>query len=189
MNQTSILLPSGAKDFSKTLFFIKAISISILIAVSAQISLPLQPVPMTLQPLSILIIGLCCHPALAIASVAFYITEGSLGFPVFQGLSGGFHHLWGPTAGYIFGFLPSVAIVSYLKKNENNFWYSFAICSLAKIILFSLGITWLSLFVGFNHGINFGLVPFVWKIPVEIAFAILSARLIKTFINKIQFKE
>ena len=118
MNQTSILLPSGAKKIFLKLFFIKAISISILIAVSAQISLPLQPVPMTLQPLSILIIGLCCHPVLAIASVAFYITEGSLGFPVFKDFQADFI-IYGVQQPVIFlVFYPALQLLAILKRTK-----------------------------------------------------------------------
>ena len=135
--------------------------------------------PLTLQPMAILAIGFSCHPSLAIASVIAYILEGSLGLPVFQRLSGGLPYLLGPTGGYIIGFLPLVTIASYYKGNKQTYAHLFKIGLLAKFPLFALGVLWLSSFVGMNAAIKLGFLLFLLKIPVEIAFAILTSRLAK----------
>lgn len=166
---------------SKILFISKAIFLSILIAISAQISIPFWPVPLTLQPMAILAIGFSCTPALALASVIAYILEGAIGFPVFQGLTGGFPHLLGARGGYIIGFLPLAFLSSYFKGSHPTFGHLFKIGLIAYIPLFSLGVLWLSSFLGMNNALNLGLWPFMLKVPVEIAFAIITSQLTQKF--------
>ena len=83
-----------------------ALAGSVVVALSAHVALPLSftPVPMTLQPLAVLILGLLLAPELAAATLALYLGEGALGLPVFApGLpaTSGLAHLLGPTGGYL----------------------------------------------------------------------------------------
>ena len=74
-----------------------------LIALSAQVSVPFYPVPMTLQTLVILIVGLTFGARLGAATLALYLAEGAMGLPVFAGGASA-PALIGPTAGFLFGF-------------------------------------------------------------------------------------
>ena len=78
---------------------------SALITLCTQISLPLFPVPMTLQTFAVFLIGLTYGWRLGGITVALYLLEGALGLPVFSGGKGGMIVFMGPTAGYLVGFL------------------------------------------------------------------------------------
>ena len=72
---------------------------SVLIAISAQISVPMFPVPMTLQTLAVILVGLTLGARMGAASVLAYLAEGAAGLPVFANGGAGAVHLMGPTAG------------------------------------------------------------------------------------------
>jgi len=87
-----------------------------LLAVSAQIQLPVGPVPFTLQTLALLIIVLALSPGAAIAAVAGYLVLGAIGLPVGAGFKAGAAWLIGPTGGFLFGFLLAAVLVALLRR-------------------------------------------------------------------------
>ena len=78
---------------------------SLLIALSAQVAIPLPftPVPVTLQTLAIILTGCLLGSGRGALAAAAYVAEGSLGLPFFSGGTGGIAHLLGPTGGYLVG--------------------------------------------------------------------------------------
>ena len=92
------------------------------IAVGAFIAIPLpfSPVPIVLQNFFILLIALVLGPRMGTASVALYLLVGALGLPVFAGGKGGFAHFFGPTGGYLAGFLLSAWITGALAMSGNR---------------------------------------------------------------------
>lgn len=78
------------------------------------IPLPFSPVPIVLQNFFILLIALVLGPRMGTASVALYLLLGALGLPVFAGGKGGFAHFFGPTGGYLVGFLLAAWITGVL---------------------------------------------------------------------------
>lgn len=77
---------------------------SLFIAIAAQISVPMYPVPMTLQTLAILMVGLTFGSRLGALTVVAYLAEGAMGLPVFaNGMNGA--AFFGPTAGFLVGFV------------------------------------------------------------------------------------
>lgn len=77
---------------------------TLFIALAAQVSVPFYPVPMTLQTLAILIVGLSFGARLGALTLVAYLAEGALGLPVFAGGASA-PALVGPTAGFLFGFV------------------------------------------------------------------------------------
>ncbi|MBY0282029.1 MAG: biotin transporter BioY [Alphaproteobacteria bacterium] len=162
-------------------FLAKAFLGSLLIAISAQITIPAWPVPMTLQPTALIFIGLIATPRIAVATVITYILEGACGLPVFHAFKSGVPHLLNTTGGYIFGFIPMIYLISSLKDKSQTFSYRFGISLLGYMTLYVVGISYLSLFVGFSTAIQLGFVPFLVKTIFSISFAILSTNLIHKF--------
>ncbi len=80
---------------------------SLILVLSAKIKVDLYPVPMTLQPLAILMISMLCGRNIAVATVSLYLFQGMIGLPVFA-YGGGLPYLMGPTGGFLFGFLVSI---------------------------------------------------------------------------------
>jgi biotin transport system substrate-specific component len=92
---------------------------SLFVALCAHISVPLffTPVPMTLQPFAVLVIGLLFGPTLGAATCAAYLLEGAAGLPVFtpQG-AGGLVQLFGPTGGYLLSYPFAAAVAGGIAQ-------------------------------------------------------------------------
>ena len=95
---------------------------SIILAVSSKIKIPFYPVPMTMQTLVILIIGIGFGWKLGLATVSLYLFEGIIGLPVFSGTPEkgiGLIYFTGPTMGYLVGFLVAVYISGKFNYDNN----------------------------------------------------------------------
>lgn len=99
-------LASTASRTRSIVFTALAIAI---IAVSAWITVPLGPIPFTMQMFAITFAILVLTPRQCIAAIAGYLVLGAVGVPVFSGMRGGFGVLLGPTGGYLWGYLVGVA--------------------------------------------------------------------------------
>jgi biotin transport system substrate-specific component len=146
---------------------------TVLLAVSAQVQVPFIPVPMTMQTFMVLIIGATYGARLGVATMIAYILEGAVGLPVFAQFSAGAHVLVGPTAGYLAGFVAAAALTGFLA--ERGFGRNLATAAisfvLGSVVLFALGLAWLSYLIGADKAIEFGLLPFIYSEPTKIALA------------------
>ena len=110
----SFLLKGKNKDnFSSITKIFTVILCSFILVLSAKIKVDLYPVPMTLQPLAILMTAMLCGRNIAVATVSFYLFQGMIGLPVFA-YGGGLLYLIGPTGGFLFGFLVASLVVGEL---------------------------------------------------------------------------
>ncbi len=134
-----------------------------LLFAASQVEIPLKPVPINLLTVGVMLIGLTYTPRRALESHLVWIGLAAAGFPVLAGFSGGLDRLCGPTAGYIVGCVTSAYLMATLKeKLFLNSWVSdVLLCFIGTIIVFSLGVSWLSQFIGFSDAIMLGVVPFI----------------------------
>ncbi len=140
----------------------------------SQISFPLIPVPMTLQTMGVMAIGLLYPRRAAVYSVASYLLLGACGVPVLANGAGGIHHFFGPTGGYLLGFLAAVFVMTTLRayfKDEDFFSLLFH-CLVGTGVIFILGVGWLSIFIGVKQAFVLGFLPFL--IPGGIKALLLS---------------
>lgn len=112
------LSASATQSRVRSIVFV-AIAIA-LTAACAMVTVPLGPVPFTLQNFAISFIVLALKPKEAVAAIAGYLLLGAIGLPVFAGFSGGFAKLLGPTGGFLWGYLvggiAAAAIVALGRK-------------------------------------------------------------------------
>lgn len=134
-----------------------------LTAVCAQISIPWQPVPFTLQTLSVMLCGLALGTKRGALSQLIYIGAGIAGLPVFQGGKFGMHFLVGATGGYIVAFAVAAALLGFLA--EKGWTRSVPKTAAAMVIgdglVLTIGALWLSTFIGGKDAILLGVAPFI----------------------------
>lgn len=138
----------------------------ILTALGAFVRLPLPftPVPLTLQTFFVLCSGAFLGKRLGVASQFGYLSLGVMGFPIFANAGYGAAYLFGPTAGYIFGFiLASFFIGGAAKRGEDNFFLTLSLFCLADLIILSCGMLWLRVIFGYplTRLLGIGFLPFV----------------------------
>jgi biotin transport system substrate-specific component len=154
------------------------------VALSAHVALPLgfTPVPMTLQPLAVLLLGLLLAPELAAATLALYLAEGALGLPVFAPslpATLGLAHLLGPTGGYLMAYPAAAALVSWLyRRTGRGFASGLLSAATALALVFACGAAWLAVL---THGslqtvLALAVLPFLPGAGLNIAAAAAVAR-------------
>ena len=161
---------------------------SIILAVSSKIKIPFYPVPMTMQTLVVLMIGIVFGWKLGLATVSLYLFEGIIGLPVFSGTPEkglGLVYFTGPTMGYLLGCLVAVYISGKFNY-DNNIIKNFLKLLIATSFIYILGMTWLGNLIGWDKPIfQLGAQPFLlaelFKILI-VTFAISQIRKIKKLI-------
>ncbi len=145
---------------------------SIFIAALSQVSIPMQPVPLTGQTLGVFLVALALGSRLGGLSVATYLLEGLVGLPVLAGFSGGIAKFTGPTGGYLIGFLLAAIVVGYLAERgwTRSVLLALAAMFVGTILIYIPGLAWLSKFVGADT-IKFGLSPFLIGDSIKAAIA------------------
>ncbi len=138
------------------------------LAASAQVALPMWPVPATMQTLVVLLLGALGGPRFGLASVTLYLAQGAAGLPVFAHGTGGLAALAGPTAGYLLGFLPAAWLAGFAGREPVR---QAAVLMAAHLLLFVPGIAWLAAFVGWERAAMAGFVLFLPGTAVKTALA------------------
>ena len=148
-------------------------SLLLTLAAQIQIVLPFSPVPVTGQTFAILLLGTLYGSRRGPATVATYITLGILGLPVFAGGAAGMAKLLGPTAGYLIGFVVAALIVGLLSERgwDRNPRTTIASMIIGNVVIYIVGITWLSRFVGWEAVLSTGVLPFLAGDALKIALA------------------
>ena len=134
-----------------------------LIAVLAQITIPIGPVPFTLQNFAIGLIATVFRPREAVLSVALYLLLGGIGLPVFAGGAAGFHVLVGPSAGYLWFDLVYAGLASYLIHTNSGVLRIFFANLLGDSLVFVGGILSLHFLAGMplDKALAVGVIPFI----------------------------
>lgn len=120
------------------------------VAACAHISIPLYftPVPLTLQPFAVLVLGLLLAPRLAAATLAGYLAEGAIGLPVFTPGTvaiSGIAHLFGPTGGYLLSYPAAALLISFLfRGGSRGFARALASAATGNLVILSAGALWLA---------------------------------------------
>ena len=155
---------------------------TVLLAISAKIKIPFYPVPMTMQTLVVLIIGIGFGWKLGIATIMLYLFEGMIGLPVFSGTPEkgiGLVYFTGPTMGYLIGFVVAAFFAGKFKYN-NNLFSNFLKLTFATSFIYILGMLWLGGLIGWDKPIfKLGAQPFLLAELFKILLATFAINQIK----------
>jgi biotin transport system substrate-specific component len=160
-----------------------AVAGAVLVALCAQISIPLPftPVPITGQTFAVLLVGASLGPLAAFASIALYLLAGVAGAPVYAHGDHGWSTVTGATGGYLVGFLVTAAVVGLLATRgwDRRFASSSGAMLAGSVIVYAIGLPWLaaSLHTDLEKTLELGLYPFVVGdiLKLYVAAALLPA--------------
>ena len=162
---------------------------SAFVAACSHVALPLwfTPVPLTMQPFAVLLLGLFLAPSLVAATLGAYLLEGALGLPVFApgfGFGAGIAHLLGPTGGYLLSYPGAAMLISYLwRRGSRGFSAAVASAALGNLVILLCGFLWISAYTHASARTAFALavLPFLpgdaLKVVAAAALAAGSRRI------------
>ena len=148
---------------------------SIILAISSKIKIPFYPVPMTMQTLIVLAIGVLFGWKLGVATISLYLFEGIIGLPVFAGTPEkgmGLVYFTGPTMGYLLGFIPAVFFSGFLKV---DFKYNLITRLILNFLLYAFSVSFIYIF-GLIWLLNFYPIEKLWALG---ALPFLPAEILK----------
>ncbi|MER8845405.1 MULTISPECIES: biotin transporter BioY [Mesorhizobium] len=137
---------------------------TLFLALCSYIKVPMVPVPVTMQTFAVTMIGALYGWRLGAVTIAAWLVEGAVGFPVLAGGAAGIQHFVGPTGGYLFAFPVTGALVGWMAErgwNGNRVLLAFAAMLLGNLACLALGTAWLAVMIGAEKAITFGFVPFI----------------------------
>jgi biotin transport system substrate-specific component len=151
------------------------------------IPIPVSPVPIVLQNLFVLLAGVILGPRWGLASVGLYLFMGAVGFPVFAGGTGGFGRLFGPTGGYLLGYLPAVWTAGVLSDRLGKSRTGDAMAMTAgALVVYAAGVPWLSLAagMGWSKALAAGMLPFLIGDALKIAAGVAVIPVIRSLVRR-----
>ncbi len=157
-----------------------------LIACGAFIAIPIGPVPIVLQNMFVLLAALILGPAWGLACVGIYLLIGLAGLPVFAGGTAGVGKLFGPTGGYLLGYLPTVYVTAVISKAMKRTMTGDIIAMVTgSIILYAAGVPWLkyAFAMSWEKAMAVGMLPFLPGNALKIIAAALIAKKIRPLIH------
>ncbi len=158
----------------------------LLMCIASQLTIPINPIPITMQTVAVMLIGLCFKPLVAVWTIVFYLSLGAIGLPVFANFTGGIQKLLGPSGGYLWGFLLAVIVMSALKKHLNKRLFSQIMlsCLVGTLIILSVGVSWLAHFIGLKAAFSSGFYPFIIPGIIKIILTSIIFYLLYPVIKK-----
>ncbi len=137
------------------------------------INLPWTPVPITGQTFAVMLLAMSLGRVRAGIVTAAYLLEGALGLPVFAGGAFGVATLFGPTGGYLMGFLIAAIFVGWLADRgwDRSIWRSMLAMSIGHAIIFACGLLMLSFYIPAGQLLAAGLTPFLLGTGIKILLA------------------
>ena len=144
-NETLLEAALAPLDFVRQVGLV--IGFSLLTALSAQIVIPIGPVPITGQTFAVLLTGALLGSRLGAITMIVYLLEGAIGLPFFSGAHGGILHLMGPTGGYLVAFPAGAFITGAFAEHgwDRKFLTAAAAMAIGSIVIMLSGWLWFSL--------------------------------------------
>ncbi|PYE48393.1 biotin transporter BioY [Deinococcus yavapaiensis] len=120
------------------------------VALLAQVEVPIKPVPITLQTLGVLLVGAALGSKRGAAAIATYLAAGAVGLPVLAGGAGGLAKIFGPTGGFLIGFIAAAFVVGWLVERlaaDRKVLGTVGAMIAGNLVIYAFGLPWLALAV------------------------------------------
>lgn len=158
-----------------------------LIACGAFIAIPIGPVPISLQNMFVLLAGLMLGPIRGLACLCIYLIIGMAGLPVFAGGTAGVGKLFGPTGGYLLGYLPAAVVTAVVSRGLNRtLTGDLAALLLGAFVIYGAGVPWLKMVTGmsWSKAMAAGMYPFLIGDSLKVLAAALIAKKLRPLIRQ-----
>ena len=156
-----------------------------LICICSWIALPIGGAPVTLQTFGVAFCGFLLGARGGVSAVAVYLALGAVGLPVFAGFGGSLAFLFGPTGGFLFGFLLFAFFCGTASRSSSPL-FSFLISTLGLSLCHILGVFWFSYVSGISllHGFFLSSLPYLPKDLLSVFLARLLWKKIYPHLTK-----
>ena len=151
------------------------------LAAASQVAIPLPftPVPITLQPLVVVLAGLLLGPFAGAASMVLYLVAGALGLPVFAPVGApGIARFFGPTGGYLLAYPAAAFVAGALARRAPTLLGRWLASIFGIVVIFVGGLAQLTLLTGsLGRAFALGLTPFaVFDLLKALVAAVVAGR-------------
>jgi biotin transport system substrate-specific component len=163
-----------ALDTAKQVAIVIGASLFVALCARVSVPLPFTPVPLTMQNLAVLLVGLALGSRRGFAALVLYLVEGASGMPVFSPVgAGGLVQLFGVTGGFLLAYPFVAALAGWIfERGKGTFARAVTAASLAEMVLFAGGILWLAAFThSLARAAYFGLYGFIFAEVIKIMLA------------------
>jgi len=158
-----------------------------LTAVGAYIHVPIGPVPIVLSTLFALLSGLLLGSRWGLASMGLYLLVGAIGMPVFAGGKGGFAHFFGPTGGYLFGFVLASWLTGFIsERSPGSLTLDVFAVIIGSLAIYGLGVPWLKMVTQMSWPKTFmvGVIPFLIGDAIKASVVVILARSVRPILKR-----
>ncbi|MDE5967009.1 MAG: biotin transporter BioY [Lachnospiraceae bacterium] len=178
--------PSYSSSKTVNLVFIAMMTAVVCVLGPIAIQIPISPVPISLGTLGLYTVIYILGWKKALASCALYLLIGLTGAPVFTGFTGGIAKLFGPTGGYLIGYLPMAALIGFFLKKFKKKWLQFIGYILGTAVLYTFGTIWLAIMndIRFIDALWAGVIPFIPGDIAKIMIAMILGPLVRKALNR-----
>lgn len=151
----------------------------IIVGAYVAIPIPISPVPIVLQNMFVLLAAIILGPLWGLSCIGVYLLLGLLGLPVFAGGMSGVGRIFGPTGGYLIGYLPAVFVTAVISKGfKNSFRGNLLALLTGSMIIYAIGVPWLKIAyaMSWTKTLSAGMYPFILGDTLKIFAAACIAR-------------
>jgi biotin transport system substrate-specific component len=160
---------------------VAAAGFAALMALSAQIAVPMVPVPMTMQSWAVLLAGAALGARWGVGSVLLYLAAAAAGLPVLSEGGSGPEPFTGPSAGYLVAFPIAAALAGReaARGRLDRPLTGWLMMTAVHLVLLAVGTAWLARTLGLADALSAGFSPFILGAMVKSALVIACLALFR----------
>ena len=174
-------------SIEKLRWMVLASLMAALTAVGAYIHVPIGPVPIVLSTLFVVLSGLLLGSRWGLTSMGLYLLVGAIGMPVFAGGKGGFAHFFGPTGGYLFGYVLAAWVTGLIsERSHSSLILDIFAVIIGSVVIYGFGVPWLKVVTQMSWTKTFmvGVIPFLIGDAIKACVVVVLARSVRPILKR-----